>query len=254
MQGTPLFSLKGHSALVTGSSQGIGFSAAMAMREAGAEVVFHGTRPRPREIPPESPYLAAELREASAPSDLIHGVLKRLPSLDLLVCNAGAFFDVPFFEMNSNRWKHTIQLHMTSTYFLVQEFSRHLAGQGRPGAVVLITSTSAVHPEPDSTAYDIAKGGVTTMVRSFATALAKDGIRVNGVAPGLIRTHFLEERLKKRTDPVGSYRNRVLLGELGNPEDCAGSVVFLCSKAAKYITGHIITVDGGLSSSQSGLL
>jgi NAD(P)-dependent dehydrogenase (short-subunit alcohol dehydrogenase family) len=119
---------------------------------------------------------------------------------------------------------------------------------------VLTTSTSAIQPEVDATAFDIAKGAVHTMVRSLATALAADGIRVNGIAPGLIRTRLLGEKVKARKDPLAPYQKRVLLGRLGEPEDCAGPVIFLCSKAARYITGHIITVDGGLSASQSGLL
>jgi NAD(P)-dependent dehydrogenase (short-subunit alcohol dehydrogenase family) len=246
------FSLKNSAALVTGSSKGIGFAIAQGLGEAGADVVYHGTCPRSGEIPPESPYITGDLRGGTAPYDLIRAAMIRLPHLNLLVCNAGSFFDVPFLEMTPPRWKHTMQLNLTANYFLIQEFAKRLIQEERGGSVVIISGTTGTHPEPDSSAYDISKAGLVMMTKTLAVALADHGIRVNGVAPGAIKTQLTSERMRMRPQLPDQYDNRILLGRLGNPEDIAGAVVFLCSPAAQYITGEIITVDGGMTLSQVG--
>src|SRR5688572_6575750 len=107
------FSLRNNAALVTGSSKGIGLAIGLGLREAGAQVGFHGTRPRPANIPAGSRYLRADLFEASAPGKLLLAAVRAQPKLDLLVCNAGSFFDVPFLDMTRALWEKTIQLNLT---------------------------------------------------------------------------------------------------------------------------------------------
>ncbi|MEW6304889.1 MAG: SDR family oxidoreductase [Verrucomicrobiota bacterium] len=246
------FSLTDDVALVTGSSQGIGFAIAQAMRDAGAQVIYHGTRPRPKEIPPDSVYLSGDLRESYAPTEVIHAAFKRVPNINLLICNAGSFYDVPFLEMNRARWRHTLQLNLTANYFLIQEFAKRLVEDKRPGAVVIVSSTSGIRPEHDATAYDITKGALITMTKSIAQALADHHIRVNCVAPGLIQTTLASTRLAAKPECAKLYEKRIPQGRVGMPEDCAGAVVFLCSKAASYITGEIIPIDGGMTVGQIG--
>src|SRR5689334_19984726 len=120
------FSLANSAALVTGSSQGIGFAAANALREAGAKVVFHGLQARPDNIPADSGYVQADLMQQGAPVRLVADAFKAQPSLDTLVCNAGSFFDTPFLEMTRERWDKTLQLNLSATYFVVQEFAKRL--------------------------------------------------------------------------------------------------------------------------------
>src|ERR1043165_5103583 len=103
-------SLAKHAALVTGSSQGIGLALATGLREAGAKVVFHGLSARPADIPAEAVYVTADLIEPDAPARLVAEAFQAQPKLDLLVCNAGSFFDTPFLEMTRERWGQTIQL------------------------------------------------------------------------------------------------------------------------------------------------
>jgi NAD(P)-dependent dehydrogenase (short-subunit alcohol dehydrogenase family) len=246
------FSLRGKSALVTGSSRGIGLAVASGLREADARVVFHGMDRRPAEIPKGCSYIRGDLTTASDPAAILRKAVKLSPDLDILICNAGGFFDVPFLEMTRERWEKTIQLNLTATYFIAQEFARRLVARSRPGAIVIVSSTNGSQAEYDSTAYDTSKGGLVMMTRSLAMSLAEHGIRVNGLAPGLIHTPLTAPWLDQRADLKQHYQKKIILGKIGAPNDCAGAAVFLCSAAAQYITGHILTVDGGLTVGQIG--
>lgn len=244
------FDLSGHCALVTGSTSGIGASMAAGLEEAGATVLRHGLA-----AAGESPdTFGHDLLQPDAAAALIEDAFARQEGLDLLVCNAGAFFDVPFLEMDRTAFEKTMRLNIEQAYFLVQAFARELVARGRSGSVVLTGSTNGYQAEEDSTAYDISKGAVVMMTRSLAFALASHGIRVNGVAPGLIRTSATRGWMDARPHLVRHYQKKILLGRIGVPEECAGACVFLCSGAARYITGQIIVVDGGLTVGQIGRL
>ncbi|MCD6049893.1 MAG: short-chain dehydrogenase [Verrucomicrobia bacterium] len=247
-----LFSLQGHGALVTGSSRGIGFAIGKGLHEAGAEVVFHGTKNRPKDIPPTCPYVNGDLRSVMSPRDIITAARKRLSKLDLLVCNAGSFYDVPFREMNMQRWKNTMDVYLTGNYFLIQEFSKILWEEGQSGSVVLIADTSGMQADHDCTAYDIAKAGMIGMVKTLSVALGHQKIRVNGLAPGVIDTDFTHERLGKSPERVADYEQKFVLERFGSAADCVGAAIFLCSDASSYITGQTLAVDGGLGASRVG--
>jgi NAD(P)-dependent dehydrogenase (short-subunit alcohol dehydrogenase family) len=249
------FSLAERTALVTGSSQGIGSALANGLRGSGADVIFHGLPERPAEIPAECAYLKGDLLEPDGPRALIEGAFGERPALDTLVCNAGSFFDRAFLEMTPELWHKTMQLNVTAPYFLCQEFARRLAAGERPGCIVITTSTNGFQAEADSTAYDTSKGALVMLIRSLAISLAPLGIRVNGIAPGLIKTPLNAAWLESRSSGlVEHYEKKILLGRIGAPEDCAGACAFLCSPAAQYITGEIITIDGGLTVGQIGRL
>ena len=244
------FSLAGNTALVTGSSQGIGHAIALGAHRAGARVVFHGKDAATPAMPEGSVYLPGDLLDPEAPARLVAAAFAARPELDLLVCNAGSFFDVPFLEMTPALFERTINLNVRANYFVAQAFARELVARKRPGAIVTTTSTNGFQPEDDSTVYDTSKGAMVMMTRTLAQSLAVHGIRVNSVAPGLIKTPLTAGLLN--TDKQRHYEKKIALGHLGEPDDCAGAAVFLLSPAARYITGQVLVVDGGLTLGQIG--
>ena len=241
------FSLEGHAALVTGSSQGIGAAIADGLEACGAAVVRHGLQPG------EGSYLQADLSDTSDKSELMQRAFALQPGLDTLVLSAGSFFDALFLEMTAEAWDKTIALNLRATFFLAQAFARKRVALGGGGSIVIVSSTNGFQAEADSVAYDTSKGGLVMMTRSLAVSLAPHGIRVNGIAPGLIRTPLTQQWMEPRAhDLLKHYERKILLGKVGAPADCAGAVAFLCSPAASYITGEIITIDGGLTCTQIG--
>ena len=245
------FSLEGHAALVSGSSQGIGSAISQTLQDCGAAVVRHGLQDQPT----WASYVSCDLSASSAPSDLIEKAFDIQPNLGLLICNAGSFFDAPFFDMTETEWDKTMSLNLRATFFLAQAFARKRVALGGGGCIIIVSSTNGLQAEADSVAYDTSKGGLVMMIKSLAVSLAPHSIRVNGIAPGLIRTPLTQTWMEPRAnDLLKHYEKKILLGHVGQPSDCAGAVAFLCSPAASYITGEIIVIDGGLTCTQIGRL
>ncbi len=245
------FSLEGHRALVTGSSQGIGLALGQALHEAGAQVVHHGLLERPAELSKIAGYVQADLLDPEGAQLLMDAA----GEVDILICNAGSFFDLPVLEMTRELWDRTFQLNVTSTFFLAQAFARQCVARGVPGSIVITSSTNGFQAEADSCAYDASKGALAMLTRTLAVSLAPMQIRVNGIAPGLIRTPLTSVWMQPQSkDLLKHYEKKILLGEVGRPEDCAGAVVYLCSPAGRYVTGEIIVIDGGLTVGQIGRL
>jgi NAD(P)-dependent dehydrogenase (short-subunit alcohol dehydrogenase family) len=244
------FSLNGHAALVTGSSQGIGLAIGQGLQEAGARVVFQGLQ---QSVEGLASYVQADLMQNDGPQRLVDAAFQLESCLDTLICNAGSFFDVPFFEMTRERWDKTMRLNLASAFFTAQAFAKRLVAEKRVGSIVITSSTNGFQGEMDSCAYDASKGALVMLTKSLAVSLADHGIRVNGVAPGLIKTPLTAQWMEsKDRSLLNHYEKKILLRRVGLPEDVAGATAFLCSSAASYITGEIIVIDGGLTSCQIG--
>jgi len=247
------FDLSGRAALVTGSTRGIGRGIADGLIESGAQVLFHGRTPPP-DLPADATFLNLNLMQPDAPEELMAQAFESAPQLDILVCNAGSFFDVPFLEMTHKEYSRTMDLNVRAPFFLVRAFAKKLVEEKRGGAIVIVGSTNGFQAEHDSVAYDTSKGALVMLTKSSALDLAKHNIRVNCLAPGLIRTPLTNQWIETNKEQREHYEKQTPLGRIGDIEDCAGAAVFLVSNAAAYITGHVLVVDGGLTLPQIGAL
>jgi NAD(P)-dependent dehydrogenase (short-subunit alcohol dehydrogenase family) len=244
------FDLSNRTALVTGSTKGIGRGIAEAMQECNARVLFHG-RERPADLPATAACLLADLIQPEAPQQLIDDAFAAAPELDILVCNAGSFFDVPFLEMTREKFEQTQNLNVRAPYFLVQAFARKLVEAKRSGAIVIVGSTNGFQAEHDSSAYDTSKGALVMMTKSLALDLAAHSIRVNSLAPGLIYTPLTARWLDSDHAARAHVEKNTPLGRIGAIEDCGAATAFLVSDAAAFITGQSLIVDGGLTLCQT---
>ena len=158
------FSLQGSTALVTGSSSGIGQAVATAIQAAGAKVIRHGIETEDPDPSSDTPYLVGDLLSESGPEQLLEAAFAHSPDLNLLICNAGNCHNAPFLEMTRERWDLTIDLNLKANYFAIQAFAKKLAAEKRSGSIVVTGSVNGFQAEINSSAYDTSKGGVAMMV------------------------------------------------------------------------------------------
>lgn len=249
--------LQGHTALITGSSQGIGLAVAKAMAVAGADVILHGRDDSDRPLDALNEIRALGRQASYLPADLVgpsQAIAKQLfaaaieihHEIDILVSNAGGYFDTPFLDMDFESFDRTMKLNVYAGFFLVQEFARHWIKEKIQGRVLLTGSINGRLAEEDHVAYDTSKGAVEMMVKSLCVALAPHNIRVNGMAPGLVRTPLTSilEKDAKFDDWMCQHTPN---GTVPEADVCGGAAVFLCSDMAQHIHGQMLLVDGGMS-------
>lgn len=235
-------------ALITGSSRGIGRAIALRLARDGYRVIVHAagnvqkaeeTARFIRENGGEAQVLLADLTDL----DQTRKLCEQLPAVDVLVLNASLQYRTPWQEISVEACCRQLSCNFVSSMLLIQAVTPHMKETGW-GRIVTIGSVQEAKPHPDMLVYSASKAAQTNMVHSLSLQLAKDGITVNNVAPGVIYTDRNVEALsdpdyaKKVTDsiPAGFY---------GKPEDCAGIVSLLCGEEGRYITGQSIFVDGG---------
>ncbi len=250
--------LKGHAALITGSTKGVGRAIALAYAAAGADVLVHGRAPgaEPDEVLAacrrfgvKAIFVAGDLSQPEADRALFDAALEAMPHLDLLVNNAGQFFDVPFEQMTRDRFTRTMRLNVESAYFLTQSFANHWIAKEVAGRVLFIGSINGRLAEPGSTAYDTSKGAVEMMVRTLAVALAPQNIRVNGLAPGLVRTPQTSW-IETRPEQARWIAHHTPNGRIPGADVCGPGAVYLVSDDAEHVHGHMLLIDGGMSAWQ----
>ena len=246
--------LEGRTAFVTGSTLGIGREMASAIVAAGADVVLHGLTNDPEAqealavCGPNAKLVTGDL-SANLPEcavDIAASAIDLAPDIDLLVCNAGTYIDQPFLEMDYDTFDRTMKLNVYSQFVLVQAFAKRWKQSGTRGRIIITGSINGRLAEQTHVAYDTSKGAVESMVRSLAVTLAPEGIRVNGIAPGLFRTPLTEPALQH-----ASVRSWMQLhtpnGQVPGPEVVRGTTVYLLSEAADHVHGQMLFVDGGMS-------
>jgi 3-oxoacyl-[acyl-carrier protein] reductase len=252
MNGVSL-SLEGKVALITGGSRGIGAATLRLFAAAGAKVVFNYQKARGEaeklveEIGSERCHaVQADLSSPASAAELVEAVVQRFGRIDTAVLNHGIWpvEDIGVDEMSYEHWLRTINVNLNSVFGLVKHTVEQMKKQGAGGHVVIISSTSGQRGEAYHCDYSASKGAIISLVKSLAAELAKDRIYVNAVAPGWVRTDMAQPALD---DPKSGeeIRNTIPMGRVGEPEEIAGPVLFLCTKHASFITGEIFNVNGG---------
>lgn len=253
--------LRGHTAFITGSSQGVGASIAKAIASAGADLVLHGLRLddyAKQTIDICSNYgvrvewVEQDLMQptSQAVPELFQKVMETSPSVDLLVNNAGAFVDKPFLEMDFDTFERTFRLNVAAGYFLTQLFARRWIEKTTKGRVLFTGSINGLLAEPNHTAYDASKAAVAGLVRSLCVTLAPENIRVNSMAPGLVRTPLTNQVLSHDPAALEWMKLHTPNRQVPDSDVCGGAAVFLLSDLAEHIHGQTLYVDGGMSAWQ----
>jgi 3-oxoacyl-[acyl-carrier protein] reductase len=235
-------SLEGKTALVTGASKGIGKAIAAELAAAGATVVV-GYRSGKE----EAEALAAEIGGRAIQADVSNAdeakrLVEEAGDLDVLVNNAGLTRDGLLARMSDDDWRTVLDTNLASVFYTCRAVTRPMMKK-RAGSIVNISSIVGVHGNWGQTNYAASKAGIIGFTKSLARELGSRNIRANVVAPGYVKTQLTDVLPQEAT---GAMLENTPLGRLGDPEDVAGAVRFLCSDAASFITGEVLLVDGGL--------
>jgi 2-deoxy-D-gluconate 3-dehydrogenase len=246
------FQLNGKTALVTGCRRGIGMAAAIALAEAGADIVGVSRQMEPsgsaieREISARGRRFHAyscNLADRGAVRALAARVKQNHPRIDILVNNAGTVLRKPAAEHPDEYWDEVIEVNLNSQFVLAREFGKEMLARGY-GKIIFTASLLSFQGGITVPGYAAAKGGLATLIMALANEWASKGVHVNGVAPGYIRT---DNTKALQQDPARNpaILARIPAGRWGEPSDLAGAFVFLASPASDYVDGSILTVDGG---------
>jgi 3-oxoacyl-[acyl-carrier protein] reductase len=241
--------------LITGGAIGIGRATGLAFGKAGYRVVITDVLEREGEetaraiaaSDADASFLPLDVRDSEAATRIVGEVEKQHGTLDCIVANAGIAHKVPLDRLSDEKWDHTFDVDLKGMWRVIRPALPAMKAAGK-GSIICISSIMGVaYGWDEHVHYSSAKSGVVGLVRGLAVELARSGIRVNGIAPGYIRTAQLlskEHSLgPEGAEAAGSF---IPMGRIGEPEDIADVVLFLASPAARYMTGQVVVVDGGL--------
>ncbi|MBQ7196544.1 MAG: SDR family oxidoreductase [Synergistaceae bacterium] len=239
--------LEGKTAIITGSSRGIGKAIAMAFAEYGASLVIHGTSEKSlialkNEIGVNCEYVVGDISELDTSIKLAEKCIEAFNKIDILVNNAGINTRTKFLELEPEEWEKVLKINLSGAFYACKSVVPHMIDK-KSGCIINMSSSAGKTPHPNaSLAYGVSKGGIDAMTRKLAYDLAPFNIRVNSICPGPIET----DMSLQWTD---EYKSKILdsipLKRLGKSSDIANLAVFLASDLSDFITGESININGG---------
>jgi 2-deoxy-D-gluconate 3-dehydrogenase len=246
------FSLNGKRGIVTGAGSGIGRAIAGGLAEAGADVVVAGRNLEKLEntvrehsgaggrlVP-----LTVDMKRRESIQSLVDGTVSEFGKIDFLFNNAGTIHRQPSEEHSSQAWEEVLQVNLTGPFLLAQAAARVMISKQIKGKIINTSSLIAVFGGKTVPSYAASKGGLTQLTKAMCNDFGQYGINVNAIGPGWVRTE-LTQALQKNAERYKEITARIPLGRWADPQDLAGTAVFLASAASDYITGQVIFVDGG---------
>jgi 3-oxoacyl-[acyl-carrier protein] reductase len=247
--------LRGRTAIVTGGSSGIGRAVALHLARSGCNIAFcfldsgaqarlnaHDVARQLREAEVRVYFRACDVRDAPDVKRFVAEVLSELGAVHILINNAGVSRDSPLWRMEDHEWEAVVRTNLDGAFYFTRAVAPTMRAQ-EYGKIVNISSVLGIRAVFGIANYSSSKAGLIGLTQSTAVELGPMNVNVNAVAPGYIRTPRLTQAISP--DLLDAARERTALGRLGDPQDVAGVVVFLCSEAARHITGAVIPVDGG---------
>jgi NAD(P)-dependent dehydrogenase (short-subunit alcohol dehydrogenase family) len=251
-----LFDLTGKVAIVTGSSRGIGKASAEALADHGAKVVISSRKQdacdevaaaiNARHGEGTAIAVAASISDKAALQHLVDETRRAFGRIDILVCNAASNpYYGPLADIADDQFRKILDNNIVSNHWLIQMTAPEMR-ERKDGAVIIISSIGGLRGSPLIGAYNVSKAADFQLARNYAVEYGPDNVRVNCIAPGLIKTDFARALWE---DPAAEARvnKGTPLRRLGDPEDIAGAVVYLASPAGRYMTGQAMVVDGGVT-------
>ena len=247
--------LRGQIAIVTGASSGIGRAVALELAQCGVHIAFcfldtgaqarldaQGVARRLRELEVRVFFRACDVRESADVKSFVGEVQEEMGAVHILVNNAGIGRDGALWNMEDHEWEAVVRTNLDGAFFFTRAVAPLMRAQ-EYGKIVNVTSVHGLRAEFGISNYASSKAGLIGLTRSAAVELGPRNINVNAVAPGYIRTTRLTDGVP--SEILDRAREKAALGRLGDPQDVAGVVLFLCSESARHITGVVIPVDGG---------
>lgn len=249
-----LFDLSGALALVTGSSQGIGLALAEGLAEHGARIIINGRDPAKVEkavakLKAKGHDVFGVAFDVTTPDVAISidRIEAEIGPIEILINNAGMQFRTPLEDFPAEKWEELLRTNISSVFYTGQAVARHMIRRGH-GKIINIGSVQSELARPSIAPYTATKGAVKNLTRGMATDWAKHGLQINGIGPGYFRTP-LNQALVDSAEFSAWLEKRTPAGRWGEVRELVGAAVFLASSASSFVNGHMLYVDGGITTS-----